>query len=175
MVAHFPKQWIYLSVWILLLNFSYSFVVPRAAVTTSTAVLFGKKANRKGTSKKQPVQEKQSVKDARFDAQTRQFMFSIVGLTKVLPDKSKTILKNIHLAFYPGAKIGIVGSNGSGMSCAVERCDENDGLSFSLLSCHMYSGRKKYAFEDHGWGRQRIRWNCTSTSGGIDRLPSART
>ena len=88
--------------------------------TTTTTTLFGKKAKRKGAAGKnnkrqqQPQQEKQSVKDARFDAQTRQFMFSIVGLSKVLPDKSKTILKNINLAFYPGAKIGIVGSNGSG-------------------------------------------------------------
>ena len=38
------------------------------------------------------------------------------GLTKILPDKSKTILDNIHLGFYPGAKIGVVGLNGSGKS-----------------------------------------------------------
>ena len=95
-------------------DLALSFVVrpvlsPLTSVATTTA-LFGKKAKRKGAaaSKGQPVQEKQSVKEARFDAQTRQFMFSIVGLSKVLPDKSKTILKNINLAFYPGAKIGIV-------------------------------------------------------------------
>mmetsp|Transcript_1205 Transcript_1205/g.1318 ORF Transcript_1205/g.1318 Transcript_1205/m.1318 type:complete len:656 (-) Transcript_1205:82-2049(-) len=64
----------------------------------------------------QPQQEKQSVKDARFDAATRQFMFTMVGLSKTLPDKSKTILKNINLSFYPGAKIGVVGLNGSGKS-----------------------------------------------------------
>ena len=56
------------------------------------------------------------MQDARFDAATRQFMFTLVGLTKVLPDKSKTILKNINLSFYPGAKIGVVGLNGSGKS-----------------------------------------------------------
>jgi len=61
-------------------------------------------------------QEKASVKEARFDAATRQFMFSIVNLSKILPDKSKEILKNINLAFYPGAKIGVVGLNGSGKS-----------------------------------------------------------
>ncbi|KAL7520930.1 hypothetical protein ACHAWX_005622 [Stephanocyclus meneghinianus] len=66
--------------------------------------------------KKQPQQEKASVKEARFDAATRQFMFTLVGLTKTLPDKSKDILKNIHLSFYPGAKIGVVGLNGSGKS-----------------------------------------------------------
>lgn len=43
-------------------------------------------------------------------------MFTIVGLSKTLPDKSKQILKNINLSFYPGAKIGVVGLNGSGKS-----------------------------------------------------------
>lgn len=56
------------------------------------------------------------MKEARLDAATRQFMFSLVGLTKTLPDKSKDILKNINLSFYPGAKIGVVGLNGSGKS-----------------------------------------------------------
>ena len=55
--------------------------------------------------------EKQGQKD-RFDALTRQFMFTIQGLTKTLPDGSRTILKNINLCFYPGAKIGVVGLNG---------------------------------------------------------------
>jgi len=84
----------------------------------SRTAIFGKKAKRKGAAGKsrgqQPPQEKKSVKDARFDAVTRQFMFTMVGLTKILPDKSKTILKNINLSFYPGAKIGVVGLNGSG-------------------------------------------------------------
>lgn len=56
------------------------------------------------------------MKEARFDAATRQFMFTLVGLSKTLPDKSKDILKNINLSFYPGAKIGVVGLNGSGKS-----------------------------------------------------------
>ncbi|CAK9251458.1 unnamed protein product, partial [Sphagnum jensenii] len=43
-------------------------------------------------------------------------MFTIQGLTKTLPDASRTILKNINLCFYPGAKIGVVGLNGSGKS-----------------------------------------------------------
>lgn len=90
--------------------------------TTST-VLWGKKAARKdagggkkGGSRQQAPQEKQSVREARFDAATRQFMFTMVGLSKILPDKSKTLLKNINLSFYPGAKIGVVGLNGSGKS-----------------------------------------------------------
>ena len=86
-------------------------------------VLSGKKNKRKGGGGgggysggggQQPKQEKQSVQDQRFDAATRQFMFTLTGLSKTLPDKSKKILDNIHLSFYPGAKIGIVGLNGSG-------------------------------------------------------------
>ena len=103
---------------------SVSFAHRRLSTTPSifsTTTLFGKKAKRKGggggkSRGQQAPQEKKSVQDARFDAQTRQFMFTLVGLTKVLPDKSKTILKNINLSFYPGAKIGVVGLNGSGKS-----------------------------------------------------------
>lgn len=87
---------------------------------SSNTVLWGKKAKRKGggssSSSYGQGQEKQSVQDARFDAMTRQFMFTLVGLTKRLPDKSKDILQDIHLSFYPGAKIGVVGLNGSGKS-----------------------------------------------------------
>ena len=97
----------------------------KAAAIPTTSALFGKK--RKGSTprpnpnysspkKGQQQQEKASVKEARFDAATRQFMFTLVGLTKTLPDKSKDILKNINLSFYPGAKIGVVGLNGSGKS-----------------------------------------------------------
>lgn len=102
---------------------------PRAFLPRTTPVgysfrseLFGKKSARKGGAAKgggsrgQAPQEKQSVKDDRFDAMTSQFMFTIMGLSKILPDKSKTILKNINLCFYPGAKIGLVGLNGSGKS-----------------------------------------------------------
>jgi sulfate-transporting ATPase len=91
-------------------------------IDTSTSLQAKKKKKGKtggyssGARGQQPAQEKQSVKDARFDAATRQFMFTIVGLSKMLPDKSKQILKNINLSFYPGAKIGVVGLNGSGKS-----------------------------------------------------------
>ena len=43
-------------------------------------------------------------------------MFTILGLTKNLPDGSRTLLKDINLCFYPGAKIGLVGLNGAGKS-----------------------------------------------------------
>jgi ABC-type transport system involved in cytochrome bd biosynthesis fused ATPase/permease subunit len=89
---------------------------PLAIRPSSNTLLFGKKkkGNTPRPNPKQQQQEKASVKEARFDAATRQFMFTLVGLTKTLPDKSKDILKNINLSFYPGAKIGVVGLNGSG-------------------------------------------------------------
>ena len=87
--------------------------VQRAAAASSVTALQGKKSKRKGKQAQAP-REKKSVQDARFDAMTQNFMFTMVGLSKLLPDKSKTILKDIHLSFYPGAKIGVVGLNGSG-------------------------------------------------------------
>jgi len=40
----------------------------------------------------------------------RQFIYHMQGLTKKFGNK--TILDNIHLSFYPDAKIGVVGVNG---------------------------------------------------------------
>lgn len=90
-----------------------------AESSSSSTCLFGKKKKNVGGGGgggggAQQQQEKKSVKEARFDANTRQFMFTLSRLTKILPDKSKTILDGINLSFYPGAKIGIVGLNGSG-------------------------------------------------------------
>jgi len=44
-----------------------------------------------------------------------QFIFTMQGVGKIVPPK-KEILKNIWLSFYPGAKIGVLGLNGSGKS-----------------------------------------------------------
>ena len=44
----------------------------------------------------------------------RQFIYHMSGLTKAYG--SKKVLENIHLSFYPDAKIGILGPNGSGKS-----------------------------------------------------------
>src|SRR5881392_2163700 len=44
-----------------------------------------------------------------------QFIFTMHRLSKVHPP-DKTVLDNITLAFYPGAKIGVLGYNGSGKS-----------------------------------------------------------
>ncbi|MCE3006436.1 MAG: ATP-binding cassette domain-containing protein, partial [Rickettsiales bacterium] len=46
---------------------------------------------------------------------THQFVYVIKGLSKTYPG-GKTVLKDIWLSFFPGAKIGIVGHNGAGKS-----------------------------------------------------------
>src|SRR5438552_8041704 len=43
-----------------------------------------------------------------------QYIFTIENLTKAYAKRE--VLRNIWLAFYPGAKIGVIGSNGSGKS-----------------------------------------------------------
>lgn len=45
----------------------------------------------------------------------KKIIFSMVGVSKVTP-QGKQIIKNIYLSFYYGAKIGIIGLNGSGKS-----------------------------------------------------------
>jgi ATP-binding cassette ChvD family protein len=44
----------------------------------------------------------------------RQFIYHMQGLNKTI--NGKKILENIHLSFYPDAKIGVLGVNGSGKS-----------------------------------------------------------
>jgi ATP-binding cassette ChvD family protein len=45
----------------------------------------------------------------------RQFIYHMQGLSKSYPGNRK-VLENIHLSFYPDAKIGVLGVNGSGKS-----------------------------------------------------------
>jgi energy-dependent translational throttle protein EttA len=45
----------------------------------------------------------------------RKIIFSMVGVSKIYPPQ-KQVLKNIYLSFFYGAKIGILGLNGSGKS-----------------------------------------------------------
>jgi sulfate-transporting ATPase len=47
------------------------------------------------------------------------FVYYMSGLTKVYPPQ-KTVLKDISLSFYYGAKIGIIGVNGSGKSTVMK-------------------------------------------------------
>ena len=45
----------------------------------------------------------------------RQFIYHMQGLSKTWPG-GKKVLENVHLSFYPDAKIGVLGVNGSGKS-----------------------------------------------------------
>ncbi len=46
----------------------------------------------------------------------KKIIFSMVGVSKIIPQNQKQVLKNIYLSFFYGAKIGIIGLNGAGKS-----------------------------------------------------------
>jgi ATP-binding cassette ChvD family protein len=48
----------------------------------------------------------------------RQFIYHMTGLTKLYG--TKKVLDNVHLSFYPDAKIGILGPNGAGKSTVLK-------------------------------------------------------
>ncbi len=79
--------------------------------------LFGKKKGKKASyGAPVPSKSQQASRDDRLNARVNEFMFTIQGLSKTIPDGSREILKKINLCFFPGAKIGVVGLNGSGKS-----------------------------------------------------------
>ena len=56
----------------------------------------------------------------------KKIIFSMVGVSKNTPT-GKQIIKNIYLSFYYGAKIGIIGLNGSGKSTVMKIIAGLDG------------------------------------------------
>ena len=44
-----------------------------------------------------------------------QFIFTMIGVSKTVPP-NRTIIRDISLSFFPGAKIGLLGLNGAGKS-----------------------------------------------------------
>ena len=44
-----------------------------------------------------------------------QYVYSMLRVSKIVPPQ-KTIIKDISLSFFPGAKIGLLGLNGAGKS-----------------------------------------------------------
>jgi len=46
---------------------------------------------------------------------SQQYVYSMLRVSKVVPPQ-KTIIKDISLSFFPGAKIGLLGLNGAGKS-----------------------------------------------------------
>ncbi len=55
---------------------------------------------------------------------SEQYIFTIESLTKAYGKRE--VLKNIWLAFYPGAKIGVIGSNGAGKSSLLRVMAQED-------------------------------------------------
>src|SRR5690348_3774348 len=59
-----------------------------------------------------------------------QYIYTMIGVSKVVPPK-REIIKDISLSFFPGAKIGLLGLNGSGKSTVLR-----DRKSTRLNSSH---------------------------------------
>ena len=58
-----------------------------------------------------------------------QFIYTMRGLKRFYPP-DREVLKGINLSFYPGAKIGVIGANGSGKSSLLRiMAGEDDGFS----------------------------------------------
>src|SRR6202162_3613470 len=69
-----------------------------------------------------------------------QYIFTIENLSKAYGKRE--VLKNIWLAFYPGAKIGVIGSNGAGKSSLlrVMAGQDNDILGGGPLTPRFFVG-----------------------------------
>ena len=50
-----------------------------------------------------------------MDLNMAQYIYTMIGVSKIVPP-NRTIIKDISLSFFPGAKIGVLGLNGSGKS-----------------------------------------------------------
>src|SRR5580692_8189697 len=58
-----------------------------------------------------------------------QYIFTMCDLKRFYPP-DREVLRGINLSFYPGAKIGVIGSNGSGKSSLLKiMAGEDDGYS----------------------------------------------
>lgn len=76
-----------------------------------------------------------------------QYVYSMLRVSKVVPPQ-KTIIKDISLSFFPGAKIGLLGLNGAGKStvlrimAGVDKEFEGEAVGWCLF-CHEYGTRQK--------------------------------
>ena len=48
-----------------------------------------------------------------------QYIYTMIGVSKTVPP-NRTIIKDISLSFFPGAKIGVLGLNGAGKSTVLK-------------------------------------------------------
>ena len=74
----------------------------------------------------------------------KKVIFSMVGVSKTTP-QGKLIIKNIYLSFFYGAKIGIIGANGSGKStvmkiiAGLDKAYQGDVVFSSLSMQNLYA------------------------------------
>jgi len=96
----------------------------------------GGKKSKKGGGKKGPADNKNGEParqtSAVLDLDKREYIYQMYKLQKTV-SSGKKILDNINLSFYPGVKIGVLGSNGAGKSTLMNimagKDDEYDGES----------------------------------------------
>ena len=70
-----------------------------------------------------------AVSCATLVAMVAQYIYTMRDLKRFYPP-DREVLKGINLSFYPGAKIGVIGSNGSGKSSLLQiMAGEDDGFS----------------------------------------------
>src|SRR5205809_5910580 len=86
-------------------------------------------------------------RSAKVKPMPEQYIYTIENLTKAYAKRE--VLKNIWLAFYPGAKIGVIGGNGAGKSSLLRVMA---GVDTDFLG----SARLTPGFTV-GWGRQEPR------------------
>ena len=88
----------------------------------------GGKGKKKGAGKgkggaAKSTQDRQNSKN--LDTDKREYIYQMYKLGKRVPS-GKQILSGINLAFYPGAKIGVLGNNGAGKSTLMRIMSGND-------------------------------------------------
>jgi hypothetical protein len=92
----------FLLLWLLFINevYSYHFKsstgISKLSVPSSTC-LYGKKDKKKGAPTGTSDKSERQGQADKFDALTRKYMYTLKGLTKALPDGSRTILKVLFI------------------------------------------------------------------------------
>ena len=86
----------------------------------------------------------------------KQYIYTIANLTR--KHGPRTVLENIWLAFYPGAKIGVLGRNGSGKStllrimAGLDREFEGEATLSAGYSCGYLPQEPELDREKDVWG-----------------------
>ena len=85
----------------------------------------------------------------------RQFIYHMHGLTKAYSGGRK-VLENINLSFYPDAKIGVLGLNGSGKSSVI------DAITYALFGEHTRRSAKNLVRRGARQGSVQLQFSINS-------------